>query len=98
MREYRRSSRVKANLALIGGVGGAVLLAQGWPVWSAVFLAIVVGVGILGYGYFVASQLCARCGNSYAHISSYVAQQYFYVYLPLTAPSSCPSCGAKARY
>lgn len=96
---YRRSSRLIANVAVVGVSLLAISLSRDQSSAWALCLAVVVAGCVIHYGYFISSQSCSRCGEPfanipYAGISAWVSLLFVFCIVP----RHCESCGNDAEW
>lgn len=99
-RTYTRRARIAANLLLLVFLALLYCNARGGGLAVAVLALAVSGPAVVYYGYFIASQLCVRCGQSIVvPWSSYQPEMaLFAVATPLRVPLQCPHCNTKTPW
>ena len=97
MRIYSRLSRAAANIALSATV--FFTLSGGEGVADGLLSACLLVGSILVYGYFIASQHCEHCTESFIATTSNPRWLLLQVIvLPFVVPFRCPHCGEPARW
>lgn len=100
MRMYTRASRAAANLLLLAFLAVLLFEARDAGLGTALIALAIAAPAILCYGFFIASQHCARCKESvvgpWSAYEPVVA--FFAVVTPLRVPLYCPHCGARTPF
>jgi hypothetical protein len=94
---YTRKSRVIANVALLALLGLVLRFAIDQTFSVIVFLMLLIALGIVYYGYFLASQTCGKCRESIVDLSS-VPWHVAYFFAPFHVPLRCPHCRTVTKW
>jgi hypothetical protein len=99
-RTYTRTSRAAANVLLLVFLGVIYFNARGGGFSVALIALVVAAPAIVYYGYFIASQRCAKCRESVVvPYSSYdPVMGFFAVVTPFRVPLRCPHCDAQTPW
>lgn len=95
-RTYTRAARATANVLLLAFLGMLYASARGSGLVGALIALLIAAPALVCYGYYVASQHCARCRESIfgGDDPHGVLGEYIAFITPLRVPLQCPHCRA----
>jgi len=96
MKIYKRLDRAVANAALIGVVLASLHFFRDESLLVGLLSAVVMASAIVTYGFFIASQHCPKCHESF--VGRHPKRGLGSVLLVFHVPSQCPHCGARAQW
>ncbi len=97
-RIYTRKTRALANALILAYLAGVFFVARGESLAWTLAALVLAAPAFLLYGYFIASQHCEQCGESFFHIWGNVSGGPLLSRIaPFYVPFHCPHCGALAR-
>ncbi len=96
MRTYSRLDRAGANATIIGILFVGVRLFKDAAPTVAFAAALAIALAIVLYAYYIASQQCARCHESFA--ANRPKPYFYFALVVLHVPGRCPHCGERASW